>query len=256
MSCFHVLFLCLSILLLPSLSSGQEAGQENPEKAEAAASKRSASVSSVTDLSMQGLWVVEDQEGGMEHFRMGMELDSVRISKDGTKFLIEIIGGRPGQYRTLAIRDGDQLKTGILFLGDITFADDGQRAYFGGSEFRKVPDHKVREYIEDQGVAKIRAQCIMNVRNCQQAMRGEQNMKQLNPGDPFTKADLEEYMKFPEDIKIDGGVITFKPGNVVTKEGGDPPANGDHLWLKIVAPDTIDNVGKYGFKKIEETAGW
>lgn len=256
MKCLRVLFFPLCFLFLAPVSSGEAAGRAHSDKAGSPPATRETPVSSVTDLSMQGLWVVEDQEGGMEHLRMGMELDSVRISKDGTKFLIEIIGGRPGQYRTLAIRDGDQLKTGILFLGDITFADDGQRAYFGGSEFRKVPDHKVREYIEDQGVAKIRAQCIMNVRNCQQAMRGEQNMKQLNPGDPFTKADLEEYIKFPEDIKIDGGVITFRPANVVTKEGGDPPANGDHLWLKIVAPDTIDNVGKYGFKKIGETAGW
>lgn len=107
------LLLPLCLLILSPAASGEETG--TPDQA---ADK---------ELDMQGLWVVKDEDEGMEHFRMGMEVESLRISEDGTKYLVEIIGGRPGQYRTLAIREGDQLKIGMLLLGNIIFSDDGKR---------------------------------------------------------------------------------------------------------------------------------
>ncbi len=39
-------------------------------------------------------------------------------------------------------------------------------------------------------------------------------------------------------------------------ESENPPVNDNHLWLKVVAPETEGNVGKYGFKNIDETHGW
>lgn len=63
-------------------------------------------------------------------------------------------------------------------------------------------------------------------------------------------------MEFPKDIEIEGGVITFKPSDKILPPAGDNPVDDAHLWLKIVAPDTHGNVGKFGFKDIEDTAGW
>ena len=97
---------------------------------------------------------------------------------------------------------------------------------------------------------------IMNIRNCQQAMRGNQNMKQLNEGDGFTRKDLEEFMQFSEDIQVMAGLIDFEPGDSITPESADPAVNGDHLWLQLRAPGTHDYVGRYGFNNIADMTGW
>lgn len=102
-----------------------------------------------------------------------------------------------------------------------------------------------------------REQTIMHVRNCQQAMRGQQNMMQLKAGDAFTRKDLEQFMMFPENIKVNAGVIKFGAGDEKIKpESGDPAVNGNHLWLQVEAPKTKDYVGKYGFNNIADTTGW
>lgn len=101
-----------------------------------------------------------------------------------------------------------------------------------------------------------RSAVIMNIRNCQQAMRGHQNMRNLNPGDPFTRAGLEEYLKFPEDIKVDGGWIRFEAGDKITPEGGNPPVNDDHIWLKVSGPGMDGIIGDYGFDDLSDVAGW
>lgn len=92
---------------------------------------------------------------------------------------------------------------------------------------------------------------IMNIRNCQQAMRGEQNMKQLNPGDAFAQSDLEEYIKFPQDI---GTIVTYTAGTVVTDESANPAANDTHLWLRPNAAGLPG--GEYGHDDVAETTGW
>ena len=52
-----------------------------------------------------------------------------------------------------------------------------------------------------------RSQTLIHIRNSQQAMRGVRGMDQLAIGDPFTREDLEHYMKFPADILNERGVM-------------------------------------------------
>lgn len=197
-------------------------------------------------LQVEGLWVT----------KLGKKKEeSIRISRDGTKYLIEFFSKKIHPQRSLAHRDGDVLKTGLMD-GNIIFSDDGKRTYYGGREFWKLPDHKVREFVEHQEAAKIRRICMMHVRKCQEVMRKHQNLKQLVTGDRFTREDLEEYMVFPANIKIEGGLISFKPSDKIPPQTGDNPVDDAHLWLKIVAPDTHGNVGKFGFKDIQDTADW
>jgi len=103
-----------------------------------------------------------------------------------------------------------------------------------------------------------RSATILNIRNCQQAMRGHQGMKQLDEGDPFTVRDLERYMKFPPNIRVLEGEIAFDPGaeKVTRSPYPGPAVNSDHLWLKVDAPRTRDYIGRYGFKDISEFADW
>ena len=89
---------------------------------------------------------------------------------------------------------------------------------------------------------------ILQIRLCQQAMRGHQNLHGLNPGDPFTREDLEGYMHFPKNIEVSGGLVEFSPGAVV------PPFG--ELWLQIKAPDTEGHVGRYGFESADEFKNW
>ena len=103
-----------------------------------------------------------------------------------------------------------------------------------------------------------RSAVILNIRNCQQAMRGHSGMKQLSIGDSFTREDLEEYMTFPRDRPVPEGVIRYSPGTEVTPVReylvtGDP---GDHLWLKLDAPLTENYVGRYGFERIRDSKNW
>jgi type II secretory pathway pseudopilin PulG len=60
---------------------------------------------------------------------------------------------------------------------------------------------------------------IMNLRNCQQAMRGHANMNQLADGAAFTQAMLVDYMKFPSTV----ATVTYTAGTTVTAVGT--------LWL-------------------------
>ena len=92
---------------------------------------------------------------------------------------------------------------------------------------------------------------IMNIRNCQQAMRGEQNMKQLNPGAAFVQTDLEEYMKFPQNI---GTAVTYAAGTVITPESASPAVDMAHIWLNPSAAGEVG--GDYGHETFAEITGW
>jgi len=75
-----------------------------------------------------------------------------------------------------------------------------------------------------------RATNILNFRNCQQAMRGHQNMYNLNAEDPFDQAELEKYMRFPSDFSG----ISYTAGEEVTPfaEVDDGVVSGTgHIWL-------------------------
>jgi len=61
---------------------------------------------------------------------------------------------------------------------------------------------------------------IMNLRNCQQAMRGHQNMNELKENDPFTDVMLADYVKMPVSPIATGG---YTAGTKVTAIGT--------LWL-------------------------
>lgn len=96
---------------------------------------------------------------------------------------------------------------------------------------------------------------IMNMRNCQQAMRGHQNMYNLNPAAPFTDVMLIDYMRFPANI---GTAVTYTAGTVITAMAAEPPANDAHLWLRPSAagsPGTAAEPTDYGPLLID-TAGW
>lgn len=92
---------------------------------------------------------------------------------------------------------------------------------------------------------------LMNLRNCQQAMRGHQNMRNLNPGAGFTQTDLEEYMKFPANI---GTAVTYTAGTTITPMPAEPPADDTHLWLRPNAAGLPG--GDYGHASVAEIAGW
>ena len=71
---------------------------------------------------------------------------------------------------------------------------------------------------------------IMNIRNCQQAMRGHQNLYNLEEGTgAFTQTDLEDYLTMPTPPAAG---LTYTPGTVVTAPGV--------LWLTVAATgDTV-----------------
>ena len=83
---------------------------------------------------------------------------------------------------------------------------------------------------------------IMNLRNCQQAMRGHQNMNNLLVGATFDQTMLEEYIKFPRDVNAD---VTYTAGTTVTDDGV--------LWLGVSAAGDVG--GDYG-PTAEEIEGW
>jgi len=64
---------------------------------------------------------------------------------------------------------------------------------------------------------------IMNLRNCQQAMRGHANMNELKVGDAFTQAMLLDYCKMPGPV----ATVTYTAGTAVTAIGT--------LWLTASA---------------------
>lgn len=92
---------------------------------------------------------------------------------------------------------------------------------------------------------------IMNIRNCQQAMRGHQNMRGLNPTDAFAQTDLEEYIKFPQNI---GTAVTYTAGTAITAESANPAADTTHLWL-VPSADGLPGAD-YGHDAVTDTTGW
>lgn len=97
---------------------------------------------------------------------------------------------------------------------------------------------------------------IMNIRNTQQAMRGHQNLKELNPGGAFDQTILETYMKFPKNIgagtPADGVGYTAK--TVITPISATPAADNAHIWLTLTA---LGEAGaEYGQNSITDSTGW
>jgi len=91
---------------------------------------------------------------------------------------------------------------------------------------------------------------IMNIRNCQQAMRGEQNMKQLAVNAGFTNTNLEEYMKFPQNV----ATVTYTAGTKITDESANPATTYAHIWL---VPSTDGTPTKaYGHTSFADVTGW
>ena len=101
-----------------------------------------------------------------------------------------------------------------------------------------------------------RSFAILNVRNAQQAMRGYQCMRSVYAGDPFTREQLEEFMPYPASYEVKGGMVAFGNTGLMMGDSEYPAKNDDHLWLKIIAPETEGNVGKYGFNDIADTTDW
>ena len=104
---------------------------------------------------------------------------------------------------------------------------------------------------------------LINIRNCQMVMRGEQNMKQLSAvtPDPFLQSDLEEFMQYPQAVNTDIGAYTNV--GAITPESGtplDPTAlDWNHIWLipgDAGLPDDIATVGGYGHTAVADTTGW
>jgi prepilin-type N-terminal cleavage/methylation domain-containing protein len=96
-----------------------------------------------------------------------------------------------------------------------------------------------------------RAANIMNIRNCQQAMRGHQNMKELLAGASFLQTDLEAYMKFPKDIVTD---VTYTTLGLITDYSATPATSAAHLWL---VPSAKGLPGaEYGHNAMADVTGW
>jgi prepilin-type N-terminal cleavage/methylation domain-containing protein len=63
---------------------------------------------------------------------------------------------------------------------------------------------------------------LMNIRNCQQAMRGFENMRTDTTITAFGQTDLEEYMKMPS---APTSLLTYTAGTAITPVGT--------LWLGV-----------------------
>ena len=92
---------------------------------------------------------------------------------------------------------------------------------------------------------------ILNIRNCQQAMRGVEGMEQLSAGDPFTRKDLEEFMLFPTSPNRQ---ITYTTDEKVTPPSADPATDWSHIWL--IPTEAGLPGGKYGHDSYEDVTGW
>jgi len=69
---------------------------------------------------------------------------------------------------------------------------------------------------------------IMNIRNCQQAMRGYANMYNKDVDEAFTQTMLEDYVKMPEPPNTE--FLSYAPGETITAVG--------EMWLTVT--DTSD----------------
>jgi type II secretory pathway pseudopilin PulG len=97
-----------------------------------------------------------------------------------------------------------------------------------------------------------RAANIMNIRNCQQAMRGHQNMKGLEIAAPFLQADLEDYIKYPTAIGTT--VVTYTNTAAITADSASPAIDTTHLWL---IPSVLGQPGaEYGHNSVADVTGW
>ena len=83
---------------------------------------------------------------------------------------------------------------------------------------------------------------LINLRNCQQAMRGHQNTHQLAVGDAFTQTMLTDYMKFPTTV----ATVTYTAGTTVTETGT--------LWL-VASADGLAGAD-YGPKAAADYSEW
>ena len=92
---------------------------------------------------------------------------------------------------------------------------------------------------------------IMNIRNTQQAMRGEQNMKALAVGADFTETQLKSYMNMPAP-PADG--ITYTPTLEITPASAEPAVGVAHLWLG--PGGTGAPAAEYGHTAAADTTGW
>ena len=92
---------------------------------------------------------------------------------------------------------------------------------------------------------------IMNIRNTQQAMRGEENMKTLAVGDAFTTVTLKTYLKLPV---APAPTVTYTPTETITPQSADPATDVLHLWL---GPGGEGIPGQpYGHNAFTEITGW
>jgi len=97
-----------------------------------------------------------------------------------------------------------------------------------------------------------RAANIMNIRNSQQAMRGHQNMRGLNVGDPFTTTDLAAYIKVPTSV----ATVTYTPKNQITPESATTATDYAHIWLTPSADGLPGAAAGYGQNSYSDSTGW
>jgi len=83
---------------------------------------------------------------------------------------------------------------------------------------------------------------MMNLRNTQAAMRSHQNLRDLAVGQPFTIAQLGDYMRMPTPPNSDIGYIPFE---IITQTG--------YLWIN---PQFEGAIGYSCGPKIGQTDGW
>jgi type II secretory pathway pseudopilin PulG len=96
-----------------------------------------------------------------------------------------------------------------------------------------------------------RAANIMNLRNCQQAMRGHENMHSSAVGDDFLQATLETYMKFPAAI---GTEVTYSTLGKITPQSATVAVDAAHLWLVPSAKGLP--TAEYGHTAYADITGW
>ena len=94
---------------------------------------------------------------------------------------------------------------------------------------------------------------ILNIRNCQQAMRGEQNMRQLSDGDTFAQAQLEQFMRYPD--AVNGTLGAYTNTGDITPESADPAVDWAHIWL-IPGDASGQPGGVYGHNAYSDLTGW
>ncbi len=97
---------------------------------------------------------------------------------------------------------------------------------------------------------------LLNIRNTQQAMRGHQNLNQLEPGAVFALANLVTYMRFPVSVaggNANGGV-DYAAGGLVTPQSATPATTVAHIWI---VPSALGlPTAAYGHTAFNDITGW